>query len=329
MVSAITSGTKNGIIIKGGEYVGELSRIRAVLFDKTGTLTEGRIEISDLIVNEGYSEDEIIKIAYSIESKSKHPIAKTFQQYGKNKGIKAVDVDNFQSIPGVGLKADIQSKSYYLAKEDYFNKEAITKLTDKSQGKTKVILGNDSEILALFSLDDKIRDDGKETITDIKNHGIKTAMLTGDNESAAELVANSLSLDEYYSNLLPEDKLNILEDLSEKYHDIAMGGDGVNDAPSLARANIWIAMGMGGADIAIETADIILMNDNISKIPFLINLAKKTMFIVKENVAISIIIKVGLIILGILGYVSLLEAVIIGDMGVTLVVVANAIRIGR
>jgi Cd2+/Zn2+-exporting ATPase len=331
MVTALTSGTKNGIIIKGGEYIEELSKIKAVLFDKTGTLTEGNIEISDLIVNKGYNEDKIIKIAYSIESKSKHPIVKAFQDYGKNKGIKVANIDNFQSISGFGLKADIQSKTYYLTKEDYFNhsKDILTKLSSKVQGKTKVVLGTDSEILALFTLDDKIRDDSKETITTIKNQDIETAMLTGDNESAAKLVAKDLSLDEYYSNLLPEDKLNILENLSGKYHDIAMVGDGVNDAPSLARANVGIAMGLSGADIAIETADVILMNDNISNISFLINLAKKTMFIVKQNVAISIIIKAGLIILGILGYVTLLEAVIIGDMGVTLLVVGNALRIGR
>ncbi|MDR3291561.1 MAG: cadmium-translocating P-type ATPase [Methanobrevibacter sp.] len=332
IVSAITSGTKNGIIIKGGEYVEELSRIKAVLFDKTGTLTEGKLNISNVISNGEYSKDEIIKLAYSIEDKSKHPIAKAFQEYGEANNIKVVKIDNFQSIAGKGLKAVMNGKSYYLGKKELFDynkdlKDAVNSLYDANQGKTSVILGNESEILGLISLDDKIRENGKETMKDIKDSNVKTIMLTGDNNSVAKSVANYLSLDKYYSNLLPEDKLNILEDLTKQYNDIAMVGDGVNDAPSLARANVGIAMGISGADIAIETADIVLMQDNISKVSFLLKLAKKTMGIVKQNVGISIAMKATLIVLGILGYVTLLEAVIIGDMGVTLIVVGNALRI--
>jgi len=332
IVSAITSGTKNGIIIKGGEYVEELSRIKAILFDKTGTLTEGKLNIADIVSNGEYSEDEIIKLVYSIESKSKHPIAKAIQEYGETKNIKALKVDNFQSIAGEGLKADINGTSYYLGKKElfYYNenfKDIINNLPNENQRKTTVILGNETEIIGLISLNDKIRDDGKETIKNIKNSDIKTIMLTGDNDSAAKSVADYLTLDKYYSNLLPQDKLSILENLSQKYHDIAMVGDGVNDAPSLARANVGIAMGMDGADIAIETADIVLMQDNISKVSFLLKLATKTMSIVKQNVGISIAMKAILIVLGILGYVTLLEAVIIGDMGVTLIVVGNALRI--
>ncbi|MDR2624651.1 MAG: cation-translocating P-type ATPase [Methanobrevibacter sp.] len=332
IVSAITSGTKNGIIIKGGKYVEELSRIKAVLFDKTGTLTEGKLNILNMISAGEYSEDEIAKIACSIEAKSKHPIAKAFQEYGESRNVEALNVDDFQSIAGKGLKAVINGKSYYLGKKELFDynddlKNVIDSLLDANQGKTSVILGDESEIIGLITLNDKIRDDGKETIKYIKDSNVNTIMLTGDNESAAELVANQLSLDKYYFNLLPEDKLNILEDLSEKYHDIAMVGDGVNDAPSLARANVGIAMGMGGADVAIETADIVLMQDNISKVSFLLRLAKKTMNIVKQNVVISITMKATLIILGVLGYVTLLEAIIIGDIGVTLIVVGNAFRI--
>ncbi|MDR2544452.1 MAG: cation-translocating P-type ATPase [Methanobrevibacter sp.] len=330
IVSAITSGTKNGIIIKGGEYVEELSRIKAILFDKTGTLTEGKLNIADIVSNGEYSEDEIIKLVYSIESKSKHPIAKAIQEYGETKNIKALKVDDFQSIAGKGLKADINGTSYYLGKKELFDykfKDIINNLPNENQRKTTVILGNETEIIGLISLNDKIRDDGKETIENIKNSDIKTIMLTGDNDSTAKSVADYLALDKYYSNLLPQDKLSILENLSQKYHDIAMVGDGVNDAPSLARANVGIAMGMDGADVAIETADIVLMQDNISKVSFLLKLAKKTMSIVKQNVGISIAMKATLIVLGILGYVTLLEAVIIGDMGVTLIVVGNALRI--
>ncbi|WP_067260371.1 heavy metal translocating P-type ATPase [Methanobrevibacter cuticularis] len=330
MVSAITAGTKNGIIIKGGEYIEELSRIKAILFDKTGTLTEGRLEVSDIEPN-NISKEDLIKIACSIEGKSKHPIAKAFNDYRLANNIAIKEVTNFESIAGKGLKGVIDNEMYYVGKKDLFdhNENLLGSLGTNTSGKTSVIVGNSREILGFISLNDKIRDNGKETISEIKDNNITTIMLTGDNESTAGKVASELGLNKYYHDLLPEDKLNMVEELTGKYGDVAMVGDGVNDTPSLARANVGIAMGMSGADVAVETADIVLMQDNLSKIALLVKIAKKTMNVVKENVAFAITVKSILAILGVLGHVTLLEAVIIGDMGITLLVVANALRIGR
>jgi len=348
IVSAITAGTKNGIIIKGGEYIEELAKIKAIMFDKTGTLTEGNLEITNIDSVHDFSEDKIIEIACSLENKSKHPIAKAFKEYlnkyAENKNIKLKNVQKFKSIAGKGLKGEIDGETYYVGKRELFNhnkklKEEIDYYYNNNSvnkeemlenfGKTAVIVGNKNKLLGFINLTDKIRENGKKTINGLKEKSIKTIMLTGDNSATAKIVADNLSLDSYYSNLLPEDKVNIVDELVKKCKNVAMVGDGVNDTPSLARANVGIAMGMSGADVAIETADIVLMQDNILKIDYLINLSKKTMGVIKQNIAIPLTVKATLAILGIIGYVSLWEAVLIGDMGLTLLVVANALRIAR
>lgn len=344
IVSAITAGTKNGIIIKGGEYIEELANIKAIMFDKTGTLTEGNLEIDAINSINGFNDDELIEIACSIENKSNHPISKAFDEYlkdteNKNNGnkINLKEIHNFQSIAGKGLKGEINGEIFYVGKKELFDFDSnliddINNYYNNSDnretvGKTSVIVGNESKIIGFISLTDKIRANGVKTIDQLKEKCIETIMLTGDNSETAKNVANSLGLDNYYPNLLPEDKVNIVEEVANEYKDVAMVGDGVNDTPSLARANVGIAMGMGGADVAIETADIVLMQDNLSKIDYLINLSKKTMGVIKQNIAIPLTVKGILAILGIIGYISLWEAVLIGDMGLTLLVVANALRI--
>jgi Cd2+/Zn2+-exporting ATPase len=336
MVSAITAGTKNGIIIKGGEYIEELAKIKAIMFDKTGTLTEGNLEINNIQSVNDFNKNEIIEIACSLESKSKHPIAKAFNEYGKNENIRLKDVQNFQSIAGKGLKGDVDGKTYYIGKKELFNyNENLKKDLDSTSatsthiGKTTVIVGDENSIMGYISLKDKIRDDGPGTISKLKEKTIKTMILTGDNENTAETVAQTLKIDEYYANLLPEDKVKLVEKITNKYKDVAMVGDGVNDSPSLARANVGIAMGIAGADVSIETADIVLMQDKISMVNYLVDLAKKTMTVVKQNVGLSISVKAILAIFGVLGHISLWEAILIGDMGLTLFVVGNALRIGK
>lgn len=335
MVSAITAGSKNGIIIKGGEYIEELSKIKAILFDKTGTLTEGNLEINNIIQLNGFSKEEIVNIACSLEEKSKHPIAKAFKEYKDKHNISLKEVHEFESIAGYGLKGKINGKTYYIGKKELFDykenlNEDIDKFREKENlGKTSVIIGNSDSILGFINLTDKIRENAPNTLEKLKNKSIKTMMLTGDTSETAKMVSEKLGLDNYYPNLLPEDKVKIVENSVNKYQDIAMVGDGVNDTPSLARANVGIAMGMNGADVAIETADIVLMQDNISMISFLINLAKKTMGVVKQNIAVALSVKGLLAILGVMGFVTLWEAVLIGDMGLTLLVVGNALRIGK
>lgn len=326
IVSAITKGTKNGIIIKGGEYIEELARIKEVLFDKTGTLTEGKLEINEVQACNGYDKAEILKIACSIESKSKHPIAHTFVQYKKDHSLELEEVENFESIAGKGLKGDINGQTYFIGNKTLFSQDINL---ENNKMSTTVIIGTENEIYGLITLKDKIRDETPSTIASLNAKGIKTTMITGDNEATAKLVADEIGLSNYYADLLPQDKVNIVSNAVSKHHDVAMVGDGVNDTPSLARANVGIAMGLEGADVAIETADIVLLEDKLSKINLLVDLAKKTMGKIKFNVAFCLSVKVILMILGIAGYISLWEAVLIGDMGITLLVVGNSLLLAK
>ncbi|MGZ7108766.1 MAG: HAD-IC family P-type ATPase, partial [Methanobacterium sp.] len=199
----------------------------------------------------------------------------------------------------------------------------------ENEGKTVVIVGNDEHIIGLIGLMDKIRPLSRSTIQGLKESNIKTVMLTGDNEGTAKVVSSKIGIDKYYAGLLPEDKVKIIDELLKNSEHVAMVGDGVNDAPALARSNVGIAMGTAGSDVAIETADVALMHDDISKVNYLINLSKKTMSIVKQNVSISILVKGSFAAGAVIGLVSLWMAVAFGDMGLTLAVILNALRIGR
>ena len=244
------------------------------------------------------------------------------------------EIEDFKNIPGKGIVGTVDGKRYYAANESLiegseFNvsREEINSYT--SEGKTLVFIGDENGVIAGLTVVDKIRDNAAEVIRDLKDQGIKTIMLTGDNKMAANKVANEIGLDYVYSDLLPEDKLNILDTIRNKFGDVAMVGDGINDAPALARANIGIAMGAAGSDVAIETADVALMQDDISKLPYLFSLSQKTMNIIKQNISLSIFVKALFVILAILGLITLMMSVGIGDLGLTLVVILNSFRIAR
>ena len=335
MVSAITSATKKGVLIKGSTYVEEMRNVKAVIFDKTGTLTEGKLALSDInVIDDAYSEEEIVRIAASLEHSSSHPIAQAIVDYAGINEISFDEIEDFKNIPGKGIVGTVDGKRYYAANESLiegseFNvsREEINKYT--AEGKTLVFIGDENGVIAGLTVVDKIRDNAAEVIKDLKDQGVKTIMLTGDNKMAANKVANEIGLDYVYSDLLPEDKLNILDTIRNKFGDVAMVGDGINDAPALARANIGIAMGAAGSDVAIETADVALMQDDISKLPYLFSLSQKTMNIIKQNISLSIFVKALFVILAILGLITLMMSVGIGDLGLTLVVILNSFRIAR
>jgi Cd2+/Zn2+-exporting ATPase len=333
MVSGITAGTNNGVLIKGGEYVEEMQNIKTMVFDKTGTLTEGKLEVTDVITLNNYSENEILQIAGSLESKSKHPLAEAVIRYIEKSDMDFKEVHNFESITGKGVKGLIDEKMFYIGKKSLFkdSSEFPDELIHKveNEGKTVVIVGNDEHIIGLIGLMDKIRTLSRSTIQGLKESNIKTVMLTGDNEGTVKAVSSKIGIDKYYAGLLPEDKVKIIDELLENGKHVAMVGDGVNDAPALARSNVGIAMGTAGSDVAIETADVALMHDDISKVNYLINLSKRTMSIVKQNVSVSILVKGSFAVFAVLGFVSLWMAVAFGDMGLTLAVILNALRIGR
>lgn len=321
LVSAITKGTKNGIIIKGGNYLEELSRIKEVLFDKTGTLTEGQLEISNInTIKNNVSSEDIISIICSIEAQSNHPIAHTFHDYAKKNNIQLKNIVDFKSIAGKGLEAKINGKAYYVGKQN--NKDYISE-------DTTIVVECENELLGIITLKDKIRNESKSVISALKSMNIKSSMITGDNNKTAKKVSNELGIDSYHANLLPQDKVKIVDQSVKKYKDILMVGDGVNDSPSLAKANVGIAMGLNGADVSIETADIVLLESNLSKLIMLIKLSKRTISKIKLNMFITITLKGILIILGISGYINLWEAVLFGDVGIMLVVVGNSLLLAR
>jgi len=332
MVSGVTASTRNGVLIKGSKYIEEMRNIDTIVFDKTGTLTEGKLEVTDVLTLNNYSKNEILQIAGSLESKSKHPLAEAVINHVEESNIDFKEVKNFESITGNGVKGIINEKTFYIGKKSLFKgnpefpEELINKL--QNEGKSAIILGNDEHLLAVIGLMDRIRGLSKSTITGLKERNIKTVMLTGDNECTAKAVSSKIGIDKYYACLLPQDKVRIIDELLDKGEHVAMIGDGANDAPALARANVGIAMGAAGSDVAIETADIALMQDDISKINYLIDLSRKTMSVVKQNVSAALVIQLALAALAVFGLVSLWVAVTFGDVGLTLAVILNALQIG-
>jgi len=333
IVSGITNGAKNGVLIKGGSYVEELNKIRVFAFDKTGTLTEGKLELTDVIpLNDSFSKEETLKIAASIEFFSEHPIGKAIVEYAEEKGIKPFFVSDFKALPGRGIMGEIDRKFYYIGSKNLF-KELFIDFPEKpvetleNQGKTVFLVGTEKGILGAIAVVDKIKKESITVIKELKKREIKTVMITGDGEKTAKAVAKKLDIDEYYAELSPKNKVETVEKLIEQYGYVAMVGDGVNDAPALAKSTVGIAMGAAGSDIALETADVALMKDDLLKIPYLIDLSKKTVRVMKQNVSLSISIKSALIFLVFPGLVTLWMAVGIGDMGLSLTVILNAIRI--
>ena len=334
MVSSITSATRNGVIIKGSTYVEEMRNVKAVIFDKTGTLTEGKLQLSDVeVLDENYSKEDIVKIAASLEFQSSHPIAQAVVNYADEHNIIFNTIEDFKNVPGKGIIANIDGEQFYAANESLIEGSEFEISRDEinrysSEGKTLIFVGNSEKVLGIITVSDTIRQNATEVIADLKDQGVQTVMLTGDNKLAAKSVADEIGIDYVYSNLMPEDKLNILDTIRNKFGDVAMVGDGINDAPALARANIGIAMGAAGSDVAIETADVALMQDDISKLPYLFSLSHKTMSIIKQNITVAIAVKLLCVVLAILGIITLMMSVGFGDLGLTLLVILNSFRIG-
>jgi len=333
MVSAITSAAKNGVLIKGSSYVEEMSKIKVFAFDKTGTLTEGKLEVTD-IISLGVPKERVLEVAASLEALSEHPIAKAIVEKAKNEKVKLKSVHNFKAIAGKGVTGKIKGNTHYVGSRRLFKELEINLLEDQIQkleneGKTVVIVGTERQIIGLIAVMDKIRDATIKTIGELKEMGIKTVMITGDNKRTAEAIAKRIGISEYRAELLPEDKVKMVQKLSNNSGHVAMVGDGVNDAPALASANVGIAMGAIGSDVSLETADIALMQDDLSKLPYLVKLSEKTLKIVKENVLTSILIKGSFAVLVFPGLVTLWLAVAIGDMGLSLAVILNAMRLSR
>lgn len=325
IVTAIGNAARNGVLIKGGIFLEEIGHLNTIAFDKTGTLTKGEPAITNIT-----GSLQHLEIAATLEKSSEHPIAVAFLKRAKEEGLELKEVNEFSSITGSGVTGQIDGKTYYLTKPKFIEERGL-KIPEEvhqfeREGKTVVILATDEEVLATFAIRDEARSSSKNVIERLKKLGIeRTVMLTGDNKATALAIGKELMVDEVEAELLPEQKLTAIKRLQEKGK-VAMVGDGVNDAPALATAHIGIAMGGAGTDTALETADVALMADDLTKLPFLIRLSRKTLTIIKQNISFALGLKLIALLLVIPGWLTLWIA-IFADMGATLLVMLNGLRL--
>ncbi|MFQ6078896.1 MAG: heavy metal translocating P-type ATPase, partial [Thermodesulfobacteriota bacterium] len=334
IVSGLTAAARKGILIKGGVYLEEAGSLKVMAFDKTGTLTKGIPRVTDVIPLNEWSVEKILGTGAAIEYRSEHHLGKAIIEEADRRRIQYPKAADFQSITGKGAKAKVKGQILYIGNHRLCeelgkcDREIDARLLDFEKArKTAVILASEDQAIGIIAIADEVREESASAIQRLKANGIKrVVMLTGDNKGTAEAIGRSLSIDDYHAELMPEDKVTMVKDLMEKYNKVAMVGDGVNDAPSMAVASAGIAMGTIGTDTALETADIALMTDDLSRLPFVMELSRKTLGIIKQNIAFSLLIKGVFIALAIPGLATLWMAVG-ADMGASLLVIFNGLRL--
>ncbi|MCA1761193.1 MAG: cadmium-translocating P-type ATPase, partial [Bacteroidales bacterium] len=320
--------SRKGILVKGSNFLDALTQVKTVVFDKTGTLTRGEFRVSEIVVSNGFSKEEILEYAAYAEVNSNHPVAQSITEAYQNK-IDNAKITQTEEISGHGIKAVVDGKTILAGNDKLLHKENIEHPVCQVDG-TVVHIAIDGIYAGYIIISDSLKDDAIEAIENLKAKKIQTVMLTGDNQYAAQAFAKQLGIDRFYSELLPEDKVKHIEQFiaENKGGKVAFVGDGINDAPVLARADVGIAMGALGSDAAIETADVVLMTDSPSKVALAIDVAKITRNIVWQNIYFAMGVKLAFIVLGIFGIATMWEAVF-GDMGVALIAIFNALRILR
>ncbi|MBI3532762.1 MAG: heavy metal translocating P-type ATPase [Burkholderiales bacterium] len=336
IVSGLAAAARKGILIKGGVYLEEGRRLVTLALDKTGTITHGKPVQTDFVVLSGDAGETRI-LAASLAARSDHPVSLAIARAATEAGLKLRDIAEFSAILGRGVRASIDGHIYQLGNHRLIEElglcsseiEAKLNVLER-QGKTVVLLANQTGVLAIFAVADTVRETSRHAVAELHTLGIKTLMLTGDNAHTAETIAREVGIDEARGNLLPEDKLKIIEELMAKANGAKVGmvGDGINDAPALARSDIAFAMGAAGTDTAIETADVALMDDNLEKIPAFVRLSRATAAILTQNIALALGIKAVFLILTFTGQATMWMAVF-ADMGASLLVVFNGLRLLR
>jgi Cd2+/Zn2+-exporting ATPase len=274
VVAAMANAARKGVVFKGGAYFEAANKVKVIAFDKTGTLTIGRPEITDIISLGNHSDKDLLKLASGIECRSSHPLANAIVRKAKENSIVVeANLEDFADLTGKGVKAKVEGAQCFAGNARFMqeNEIAIQEYQDKiaeleNQGKTTILIGQNGTLLGIIAIADALRPGAKESLSIIREQGTRTVMLTGDNERCAKAIATQAGVDEYYAQLLPEDKVRVIKELKEKYGSVAMVGDGVNDAPAMAVSNVGIAMGAAGTDVAIEAGDIVLMSDDLSKL---------------------------------------------------------------
>lgn len=333
VVSGLAGAARAGILIKGGLHLENAGAVTAIAFDKTGTLTLGRPAVTDILSLSGLGDAEVLRMAAAIEQGSEHPLARAILERAHKDGITPGPSTEFEALIGRGVRAVVDGETYFLGNERLCHERGIcTPESEESlarfekEGKTAVLLSNEEKPLGVIAIADQIRPEARESIRALRSAGIrKVVMLTGDNAGTAKAVGSALGIEDVRAELLPEDKVRVVRELEEGHERVAFVGDGVNDAPALATATVGLAMGAAGTDVALETADIALMADDLAKIPQAIRLSRKTRGIIRQNIYFSIAVKLVFVILAVGGWATLWMAVA-ADMGASLAVIANGLR---
>ncbi|QDU48087.1 heavy metal translocating P-type ATPase [Gimesia panareensis] len=334
IVAALAAAARNGVLIKGGEFIETPSRLRALALDKTGTLTQGKPVVTKIVPLNGHTEAELLERAAALEAHSNHPLALAILDAATERQVAFQPAEDYQIIQGKGATAKLNGREFWLGSHRYLEerKEETTEVHQQLEelsrnGQTVVVIGNDTHVCGFIALADRVRETSADVIRDLHAAGIEQlVMLTGDNQGTAQTVAREVGMDQVHAELLPEDKLRVIESLVAEYEHVAMVGDGVNDAPAMSRSSLGIAMGAAGSDVAIESADIALMTDDLTKIPWLIHHSRHTLNIIRQNIIFALSIKVLFVILMALNHASLWAA-IAADMGASLLVIFNGLRL--
>jgi Zn2+/Cd2+-exporting ATPase len=336
IVSALAAAARKGVLIKGGARLEALARVRCVAFDKTGTLTTGRLAVTDVISTNGMPPSRILSLAASLETRSEHPLGRAIVERATHDGLPLLTASRFQSLPGrgaIGLvdRDDVIVGSHRLFEERALCSPVVEEVLDSlaSRGRSTVLVGANGESVGVIGVSDSTRESARDTVEMLRGHGVEhVVLLTGDHDASARPLAASIGVDEYRADLLPEDKARAVTELRARYGALAMVGDGVNDAPALASADVGIAMGAAGTDAALETADIALMADELPKIPYALRLSRATTRNIRANIGFSLVLKGAFLVMAVAGTATLWMAVI-ADMGASLLVIGNALRLLR
>ncbi|HHL40396.1 MAG TPA: cation-translocating P-type ATPase [Deltaproteobacteria bacterium] len=337
VVAAVANGARKGVLIKGGAHIEAAGRVRAVAFDKTGSLTMGEARVTDVVPLSDTPVEEIVRIAASVEHRSEHILADAVVRKAEEMGLSLEEAADFEAMPGMGARARLGDRRYAVGSPALCDglapsqkrrvAEAASAL--EREGKTVMVLLEDGDAVAVIAVSDEIRPEARETVRRLRRLGVRgVVMLTGDNETVAAAVARKAGIDEYRAALLPEQKAAAVKELRRRYTTVAMVGDGVNDAPAMVASDLAVAMGAAGTDVAIETGDIVLMSDDLSKIPAVMELSRKTLRVMKENIAVSLAVIAVLVPMALTGSIGLVPGLLANEIG-GLAVILNGLRLLR
>ena len=348
LVAALGTAARKGVLIKGGGYVEELAKIRVVALDKTGTITSGEPEVIDFVtiapdatniprppsqqVTRQVTRSEVLAMTAGVEARSQHPLARAIVRFAEAEGAPPVQIEDFQSLTGAAAVARIDGSRVFVGSPVFFESNLGVRLGSitadinhlREEGKTVVLVGNDNSVFALFAIRDTVRPNARRAIEALHAARVrKVVMLTGDNELTAQAIARDVGIDKVYADLKPEDKASRVRELADHYGHVAMVGDGMNDAPALAEATVGIAMGAAGTDVALETADVALMADDLEKLVYALQLAKRNQRVVRQNLALSVVVISVLVVGALLGRFSLPVAVVGHELSEFLVIASG------